>query len=214
MEKMFQIVFGSRNPKKAREMADLFGPTDIDLISLNEFKFDQEVAETGTTFAENASLKAAGYAALTGHWVLAEDSGLSVAHLKGEPGVWSARYAGEDSNDQLNNEKLLRNLSGVPANQRTAWFTCSMAFSDPAGKIWIACEGRCYGRILDEHRGDQGFGYDPLFEVAEYHQTFGQLGLAVKSLISHRARAARKFLQEFQRRLPEFKRGMSRPFSE
>ncbi len=203
MSNKFPIVFGSRNAKKAREMNDLFGPSEIALTGLHEFPQLGDVAETGSTFAENARLKAIGYAAQIGCWVLAEDSGLSVAALGGEPGVWSARYAGEPAADERNNQKLLATLRGVPAAQRTAWYTCSMALADPQGQVWITSEGRCYGRIVEEYRGGQGFGYDPLFEVVEYHQTFGELGLAVKSLISHRARAARQFLREFARRREE-----------
>ncbi len=195
MEK-FEIVLGSRNEKKAVELDDLFGPSQIQLIPLAKFSEAIDVQETGITFQENAILKASVQARTLGRWVLGEDSGLSVAALDGEPGVWSARYAGEPCSDTRNNEKLLTRLDGVPAEKRTAWYTCYMALSDPNGKIWIECEGRCYGRILSEYLGDQGFGYDPLFEVVEYHQTFGQLGLAVKSLISHRARAARTFLRE------------------
>ncbi|MEQ1906507.1 MAG: RdgB/HAM1 family non-canonical purine NTP pyrophosphatase [Pirellulaceae bacterium] len=195
----FEIVLGSRNKKKARELDDLFGPSDIQLRPLADFPEAVEVEETGSTFQANAILKASVQARHLGRWVLGEDSGLSVSALNGEPGVWSARYAGEPSSDTRNNEKILTRLHGVPLDKRTAWYTCHMALSDPSGKIWIDCAGHCYGRILAEYLGDQGFGYDPLFEVVEYHQTFGQLGLAVKSLISHRARAARIFLREFNR---------------
>jgi XTP/dITP diphosphohydrolase len=187
----FEIVLGSRNKKKARELDDLFGQSDIQLLPLADFPEAVEVEETGTTFKANAILKASVQARHLG--------GLSVSMLNGEPGVWSARYAGEPSSDTRNNEKLLTRLHGVPLDKRGAWYTCHMALSDPSGKIWIDCAGHCYGRILAEYLGDQGFGYDPLFEVVEYHQTFGQLGLAVKSLISHRARAARIFLREFNR---------------
>lgn len=197
MTKPFEIVAGTTSTKKIRELNDIFSSAGIRLLPLSDFDNAVDVEETGSTFQENAQLKATEQARALNRWVLAEDSGLSVAALKGAPGIYSARFAGEPRDDTRNNEHLLRQLSGVPLAKRGAWYTCSMCLSDPSGKIWIDCLGECHGRILESYHGSEGFGYDPLFEVVEYHQTFGQLGLAVKSMISHRARAARQFLQQF-----------------
>ncbi len=188
------IVLGTRNRKKRGELEHLLLPRGIDVKMLDDFPKAIEVDESGTTFRDNAILKAAEQAKHLGHWVLGEDSGLSVAALDGAPGVYSARFAGEPSNDQRNNEKLLSALAGIPMERRTAWYTCYICLADPQGQVHVESEGRCYGRIVAEYRGGQGFGYDPLFELPEYHLTFGELGLAVKSIISHRARALRKFL--------------------
>ena len=164
------------------------------LKTLDEFATAIEVEETGSTFAENAALKATQQARRLDQWVLGEDSGISVEALNGEPGVYSARFAGAKATDVENNALLLKKLDGLLLSKRTAWYTCSMALSDPEGQVRIRCEGRCYGRILTKQLGDAGFGYDPLFEIAEYHLTFGQLGDAVKSVMSHRARANRIFV--------------------
>jgi XTP/dITP diphosphohydrolase len=189
------LVLGTRNRKKRLELEHLLLPKGIAVKTLDDFPEAIEVEETGSTFRDNAKLKAVEQARHLGQWVLGEDSGLSVAALDGAPGVYSARYAGEPSNDERNNQKLLAALAGVPLDRRTAWYTCAICLADPQGHVHIECEGRCYGRIVSEYRGVQGFGYDPLFELPEYHLTFGELGLAVKSIISHRARSLRQFLR-------------------
>lgn len=191
----FHLVLGTNNAKKRRELEMLLAPyRSVELTSLAEIPNSIEVEETGATFEENAVLKAVEQAKHLGKWVLAEDSGISVSALDGAPGVYSARFAGENASDQANNALMLEKLKGVPLEQRTAWYTCHMALSDPLGIVHINCEARCFGRILDEERGTGGFGYDPMFELLEYHQTFGELGDAVKSMLSHRARANRKFV--------------------
>lgn len=196
----FTLVLGTRNNKKRKELEYLLRPyQDINLKTLDEFNDAIEVEETGTTFAENAALKATEQARQLGRWVLGEDSGISVAELNGQPGVYSARFAGLNATDQDNNALLLKKLDGVPREKRTAWYTCSMALSDPEGNVHIRCEGRCYGKILTKPVGEAGFGYDPMFEIAEYHRTFGQLGDAVKSVLSHRARANRIFVPKLLR---------------
>ncbi len=192
--KPFTLVLGTRNQKKHRELEYLLKPHGFALKSLDDFRESIEVEETGTTFAENAALKAVGQANVLNEWVLGEDSGISVDALNGAPGVYSARFSGENATDETNNELMLEKLVGVPAEKRTAWYTCHMALADPNGKVRISCEGRCYGRILESEFGTAGFGYDPMFELREYHQTFGQLGDAVKSILSHRARANRIFV--------------------
>ena len=188
----FRLVLGTNNQKKREELVTLIGNRNVDLFSLGDFQNIVEVEETGTTFETNAELKAVGYAGQTGEWVLAEDSGLSVAALNGDPGVYSARFSGENATDETNNAMLLEKMQGV--SERTAWYTCHIAISDPDGIVVARAEAKCYGQILNAPRGDAGFGYDPLFELPEYDLTFAQLGTSVKSVLSHRARAYRKIM--------------------
>lgn len=190
----FRLVLGTNNAKKLRELQRLLAPYDVTLSCLADIPDSIEVEETGTTFEENAILKATEQAKHLRQWVLAEDSGISVAALGGAPGVYSARFSGEGATDETNNALLLEKLQGVSAKKRTAWYTCHMALADPLGEIKFNGEARCYGRILTEQKGTGGFGYDPMFEIAEYHKTFGELGDAVKSVLSHRARANRLFV--------------------
>lgn len=191
----FVLVLGTRNKKKRKELEYLLSPySQITLKSLDEFPESIEVEETGTTFGENAALKATEQAKHLKQFVLGEDSGLSVKALDGRPGVYSARYSGENATDDSNKVKLIQELQGVPKEKRGAWYTCHMTLSDPEGNVLIDCESHCHGRILDEERGEAGFGYDPLFEIPEYGLTFAQLGDEVKSVLSHRARANRIFI--------------------
>jgi XTP/dITP diphosphohydrolase len=192
----FTLVLGTRNKKKRRELEYLLKPHGIELKTLDDFSDSIEVEETGNTFAENAALKAVGQANAIKEWVLGEDSGISVDALDGAPGIYSARFSGEAATDESNNQLMLEKLAGVPLEKRTAWYTCHMTLADPDGNVRIECEGRCYGRILESEFGTAGFGYDPMFELQEYHQTFGQLGDAVKAIISHRARANRMFVPQ------------------
>lgn len=185
------LVLGTRNRKKALELIDLLEPFGFELCTLLDLPNAIEVAETGKTFSENAALKATHHAKHLGHWVLGEDSGLCVDALCGAPGVYSARYSGPDASDESNNLKLLAELGDRPADQRTAYYVCHVTLADPQGRIRLECEGRCHGRIRTSPVGTAGFGYDPLFEVMEYHRTFGELGSAVKSVLSHRSRALR-----------------------
>jgi XTP/dITP diphosphohydrolase len=195
------LVLGTHNQKKRLELELLLAPLGLTLRTLDEFPDALDVEETGTTFSENAALKAAEQAQHLGHWVLGEDSGLSVAPLGNAPGVYSARYSereGQAATDESNNEKLLAELGDLPLAQRIAFYTCHMAISDPTGKIRLCCEEVCYGRIRFSPAGSNGFGYDPLFEIAEYHRTFGELGSAIKSVLSHRSRAMRKVVPDIK----------------
>lgn len=199
-EKISSLVLASRNKKKAIEFAALLKPALIDLRELSEFPDLPEVEETGTTFAANAQLKASATARAIGQWALADDSGLQVDALAGEPGVYSARYAGVNCTDADNNQKLLQALNGVPAEKRGAQFVCNLALADPTGEIQLQVEDYCRGMIVEDFRGAHGFGYDPLFLIPEYGLTFGELGLAVKSCLSHRSRAFRKLLAQLTKR--------------
>lgn len=190
------IVVGTHNAKKLLELRELLGPLGVSLQSLAETPHSLTVPETGTTFIENARLKATVQARHLGRWTIGEDSGLCVPALGGEPGVYSARYAGPEATDELNNAKLLSAMAKLSGDARRAYYVCTIALSDPQGEVRVEAAGECWGRILTTHRGSGGFGYDPLFEIPEYHQTFAQLGLAVKSALSHRARALRQFVNK------------------
>ncbi len=189
-----QIVLASRNRKKSGEMADLLAPHGIGVKSMADFPDLPEVVEDGTTFAENAAKKAAQTARHLGMWALGEDSGLMVDALRGAPGIFSARYSGESAGDESNNRKLLTEMRNVPSEKRGAKYVCNAALADPQGKICLQVEAACRGRITEEPRGTNGFGYDPLFLIPEYHRTFGELSACVKQQLSHRARAFAKFI--------------------
>lgn len=191
------LVLGTRNRKKGEEMAELINPkwepnprlSRLTVRTLADYPDTADVVEDADTFAGNARKKASETARSLGSWVLADDSGLTVDFLKGEPGVFSARYAGEHGDDEANNRKLLEALAGVPDPERGAAFVCSLALADPEGTIRLEAEGACRGRIAHGRQGDHGFGYDPLFLIPEYHKTFGELSALVKQQLSHRARA-------------------------
>lgn len=188
------IILSSRNRKKSQEIAEILAPHGIEVLSITAFPEIGEVVEDGATFAENAAKKACEPARLLGKWVIGEDSGLMVDALGGQPGVFSARYSGEGATDESNNRKLQAELDGVPTDQRTAAYVCSIALSDPAGEIRARAEGRCRGLIITEPRGSNGFGYDPYFLIREYDRTFGELSSRVKHQLSHRARAFSAFI--------------------
>lgn len=186
------LVLGTRNRKKRTEIAEIIGDLGLELGDLTAWPNLPEVDETGTTFEENARLKAVAVAKGTGHWALGEDSGLVAPALGGAPGVYSARFAGTQGDDAANNGKLLSELDKFPADQRGAYYVCTAALADPSGEVKAVVEGRCHGVIIREPRGSGGFGYDPLFEIPEYHQTFGELSARVKHALSHRGRALSK----------------------
>jgi XTP/dITP diphosphohydrolase len=184
-----RLVLGSRNKKKLGELAELLGDLPLELTDLSPYPDAPEVDETGDTFEANARLKACQLAPVLGAWVLGEDSGLVVPSLGGQPGVYSARWAGTHGDDAANNRKLLAELSGQSGDRRAAYYVSCAVLADPTGQVRAVAEGRCCGRIVDVARGSGGFGYDPLFEIPEYHKTFGELSAVVKHALSHRGRA-------------------------
>lgn len=188
------LVIGTRNRKKGEELAELLAPLGFDVVTVADVPNAMDVVEDGDTFAANAVLKATQQAKHLGRWVLADDSGLEVDALRGAPGVYSARFAGADATDYENNRRLLDELGDTPLDKRTAWYVCHVAVADPTGAIRAESHDVCDGRIRFEPAGTNGFGYDPLFEVVEYHRTFGELGPLVKRAISHRSRALRAIL--------------------
>ncbi len=186
---MSLLIVGTRNVKKRQEILEILHDLGIEVRDLTGYPDAPEVIEDGKTFEENARKKAVTLALHLKEWVLGEDSGLVVPALNGEPGVYSARYAGEAHDDAANNEKLLRELAQKPDDRRAAYYVCTAALADPAGEVKAVVEGRCHGVIIKEYRGTGGFGYDPLFLIPEYHQTFGELSARVKHALSHRGRA-------------------------
>ena len=189
---MTDLVIGTKNKSKLKEIKEIYADLPFNCLDLDAFQGVSEVVEDGSSFAENAAKKASGYALQVGKWVLAEDSGLVVPILKGDPGIHSARYAGEHGCDAANNSKILHELSKYPAENRDAYYICVACLADPQGKVMVLTEGKCHGRIIPEYLGEGGFGYDPLFLVLEYHQTFGELSSRVKHAISHRSKALAK----------------------
>ncbi|GAA4440441.1 RdgB/HAM1 family non-canonical purine NTP pyrophosphatase [Bremerella cremea] len=198
-----QMVLGTYNQKKRNELQQLLAPLGIELKSLQDFPAAIEVVEDGNSFGENAAKKATQQAVHLNQWVLAEDSGLCVDALKGAPGIYSARFSGDDATDEKNNDLLLEKLDGLPPEKRGAHYVCHITLSNPAGEVILESEDKCHGRIMTERHGTHGFGYDPLFQIREYHLTFGQLGPAVKGLISHRAKATRAFLAGLRQMLDQ-----------
>ena len=183
-----QLVIASRNQKKKNELQQILGDLDFELLSLDDLPPLPEVEEDGSTFAENAIKKAVTVARQTGMLTLADDSGLVVDALQGEPGVYSARYAGPGANDEKNNRKMLQALQNTPDEERTARFVCVIALALPDGRVETV-EGTCDGRIDRYPRGSVGFGYDPLFVPDGYEESFAQLSPLIKNSISHRGKA-------------------------
>ena len=199
------LVLGTTNAGKLRELAALLEPHAIACRSLADEPNAVEVEETGSTFAENAALKAGQQARALEAWVLAEDSGLVVPALGGAPGIFSARFAGagnaDGRADERNNALLLERLARHQGADRAAHYACHAALADPSGAIVATSAGTCGGVIATAPQGAGGFGYDPLFIVPEYHRTFGDLSPQVKGVISHRGRAMRAIMPAIVRHL-------------
>lgn len=187
------LVVATRNQGKLKEIRRLLMDTGVEVRGLDEFPGVPEVEEDGDSFEANARKKAETVAAAVGLWTLADDSGLTVDALGGRPGVHSARYAGPEATDADNNAKLIQELAEVSPVQRKGAFNCCMALSRP-GEPTRVFHGRIEGLLLDEPRGEGGFGYDPLFLVREYGKTMAELAIEVKNRISHRGQALRQAL--------------------
>jgi XTP/dITP diphosphohydrolase len=195
---MIKLLVATNNPGKVREYEALLKGLPLTLTYPAQEGIDVEVEETGSTFAENACLKAAAYARASGLLTLADDSGLEVDALEGAPGTRSARYAGQGASDEDRYRLLLSKLEGVPWERRTARFRCVIAVATLQGEVRTA-EGTCEGVIAFEPKGEHGFGYDPVFYMLEHGQTMAELEPEIKNRISHRAQAAegaRRILQE------------------
>lgn len=188
---MRKIVFATGNQGKLREVKKILADLNVDIVSMKEEGIQIDVDENGTTFAENAQIKAAAIGAHTDAIVLADDSGLVIDALNGEPGIYSARYLGEDTSYRIKNQNLIDRLEGVPDEKRTARFVCAIAAALPDGTV-LHTEGTIEGIIGYEERGENGFGYDPIFYVPKLGKTTAELTDDEKNAISHRGSALEK----------------------
>ncbi|MBG7617079.1 MAG: XTP/dITP diphosphatase [Chloroflexi bacterium] len=188
---MPKLLLATNNKGKVKEYKKLLGGLALTLLSPTELGINAEVVETGSTFADNATLKATEMSRRSGLAALADDSGLEVTALDGQPGVRSARYAGENKSDAERVAFLLEKLKDVPPHKRSARFICVIAITIPQGEV-ILCRGECQGIIATEPKGDKGFGYDPVFFIPELGKTIAELSPQQKNEVSHRGKAARK----------------------
>jgi XTP/dITP diphosphohydrolase len=200
-----KLLVATRNPGKLREFQQLLDQPGLELVTLDQVGIQDDVEESGETIAENARLKALAYARQSGMLVLADDSGLEVDALGGEPGVYSKRYAGGGKTDADRNAFLLDTLSAVPPGGRTARFRCVIVIADASGRTWES-EGTCEGVIAFEARGTNGFGYDPIFVVGERGKHLAELSDDDKNRVSHRGRAAQG-AREILARIAEAREG-------
>ena len=195
---VYKLLLATNNQAKVREYKSLFRNLPLELVTLAEQGITTVVNEVGESLEENARLKAIVLAAESQLVALADDSGLEVDALGGEPGRLSARYAGEGASDKERVSYLLSRLGGVPWPERTACFRCVIALATPGGEVEL-CSGECRGFITFEPRGEEGFGYDPVFYLPELDKTMAELTLEIKNQVSHRGQAARKVYQVLQK---------------
>lgn len=200
---MRKLIVASNNSKKIKEIKEILSKYPVEVVSLKEAGIDVEVEEDGNTFIENAYKKAIEiYKIIPECMVLADDSGLMVDCLGGAPGVYSARFAGEHGNDKKNNEKLLSLLKNKEEYEKTAKFVCSIVLVLDYNNI-IKVEGELEGIILDRERGENGFGYDPIFYVPKYEMTCAEMNSDLKNVISHRAKAFEKLEEQIKKHMME-----------
>ncbi|MFW6007441.1 MAG: XTP/dITP diphosphatase [Halanaerobiales bacterium] len=195
---MKKLFIASTNQGKIKEIQDTYKSFNFEIVGLNEYPELQQIKEDGSSFEENALKKARAGANHTGLLTLADDSGLVVDYLDGKPGIYSARFAGENSSDEENNIKLLNDLYKVDWENRNAFFVCIMALVNPVTGEEHTVEGKCNGYIATNPRGDNGFGYDPIFYLPEYDKTMAELPPETKNKISHRAKALEKMKTIFK----------------
>ncbi|MFJ7826979.1 XTP/dITP diphosphatase [Psychrobacillus sp. NPDC096623] len=188
---MKQIIIATKNKGKAKDFEALFNPLGYEVKTLHDVAEEMDVEETGTTFEENALLKASALAEHLQTLVIADDSGLEIDALDGRPGIYSARYAGEEKSDEANIDKVLHELEGVKEPERTARFVCAIAVASPNNKP-ITVRGTCEGIIGTERKGTNGFGYDPIFYVPSEQKMMAELSAEEKGAISHRGNAINK----------------------
>jgi XTP/dITP diphosphohydrolase len=198
---VIELLVATTNPGKLAEVQAFLGKLPIKILSLRDLGSAPAVAEDGKTFEENAVKKARTLAEFSGLLTVADDSGLEVDALNGAPGIYSARYAGEEGNDDRNNEKLLRELENAPVEKRTARFVCALALCAPrsSGMADWAVRESCEGRVAFALKGHNGFGYDPLFFYPPFGKTFGEIDRELKATVSHRGKALKKLAEVLQR---------------
>ena len=185
-----KVIFATSNEGKMKEVRSILGDLGMEVLSMKEAGIEADVVEDGATFEENAIIKAKEIQKICGEIVLADDSGLEVDYLNKEPGIYSARYMGEDTSYRIKNQSLIDRLEGVEDEKRTARFVCAIAAAFPDGEVEVT-RGTIEGRIGYEEKGDNGFGYDPIFYVPEYGCTTAELTLEQKNEASHRGKALR-----------------------
>ncbi len=196
---MERLIFATGNEGKMREIRDILADTYPEILSMKEAGIRTDIMEDGKTYEENAMIKARAVAeAAPGELVLADDSGLEIDYLGKEPGIYSARYLGEDTSYRVKNADLIRRLEGVPDEQRTARFVCAIAAVLPDGRE-LAVRAAIEGRIGYEEKGNNGFGYDPIFYVSEFGKTTAELTEEEKNLVSHRGKALRRMKEELKK---------------
>ncbi len=194
---MKKIIFATGNEGKMKEIREILSGLDAEVLSLRDAGIQAEIVEDGNTFEENAVIKAKAICSLTGEIVLADDSGLEIDYLNREPGIYSARYMGEDTSYKIKNASLIERLEGVPDERRTARFVCAIAAAFPDGTVKTV-RGTMEGRIGYEEKGENGFGYDPIFYLPEYGCTSAELPMKEKNKISHRGKALRAIKDELR----------------
>ena len=197
---MTEIVFATQNPGKAREVAMMFADMDVCVKTLKEAGIEAAIVENGSTFMENARIKAETIARHTDKIVLADDSGLVIDYLNGEPGIYSARYMGEDTSYDIKNQNILERMKDAPEQLRSARFVCAMAAVLPDGEV-IETEGVMEGIIGYEIAGENGFGYDPIFYLPEFKASSAEITPEEKNAVSHRGKALRLMQGELQKRI-------------
>ena len=192
---MKKLIFATGNENKMKEIRMILGDLDYEILSMKEAGIDVDIVEDGKTFEENAMIKAKAISKIANCLVLADDSGLEVDYMDKQPGIMSARWMGEETSYRIKNQKIIDNLEGVPKEQRTARFVCAIAAAFPDGKV-ITKRGTIEGIIGYEERGENGFGYDPIFFVPEFGKTTAELSPEEKNKISHRGKALRMMKPE------------------
>lgn len=197
---MDKIIFATANQGKMKEIREILNDLNIQVLSLKDAGIDVDIVEDGATFEENAVIKAKTIMELTGEAVLADDSGLEIDYLNKEPGIYSARYMGEDTSYRVKNANLISRLEGVPDEQRTARFVCAIAAAFPDGRV-VTTYGTVEGIIGYEEHGNNGFGYDPIFYLPKYQKSMAELTSEKKNAISHRGRALSEMKKYLKREL-------------
>lgn len=197
---MKKIIFATTNPGKTREVKMMMKDFDVELTTLKDEGIDVDIEETGTTFEENAIIKAKTICEMTGEIALADDSGLEVDYLDKAPGVYSSRFLGEDTPYEEKNDYIIEKLADAEGNERSARFVCSMALVFPDGSV-ETCSGTIEGVIGYEQKGTNGFGYDPIVYVPEYGMTTGEMDPELKNSISHRGKALEQMKEILKRKL-------------
>ena len=196
---MKKIIFATTNKNKVREVNMMMEGFDVKLVPMSELGIDVDIEETGTTFEENAIIKAKAICEMTGEIALADDSGLEVDYLDGAPGVYSSRFLGEDTPYEVKNDYIIDKLKDAKGDERSARFACAMAMVFPDGDV-ETCYGTIEGLIGFEQRGTNGFGYDPIVYVPEYEMTTGEMAPELKNSISHRGKALEQMKEVMKRR--------------